>query len=358
MTEPEQRRREAARRLPEHKADCLLVASPANVRYLTGFTGSNALLILGHEESWFFTDPRYAIQAPQQVSAKIKIAKRALIQEAAALIRRKKFKKIGFESIWLHFADYEKLKDELALGYSLKPLSGIVEGLRAVKSAAEIDLIRRSVEANSEAFSRTVKRVRPGVRENDIAAEIEYQMRMLGAEKPAFETIVASGIRTALPHAEPTDHRLTENELLLIDMGACLNGYTSDMTRVAYLGVPPKSIRATYRAVLEAQLAAIDSVRAGIPASRVDRTARDVLKRHELAKEFVHSTGHGLGLEIHEMPRIGRKEKTRLKAGMVITIEPGVYIEGLGGVRIEDTVLVTEHGAEVLTPTPKEFLQL
>ncbi len=227
-----------------------------------------------------------------------------------------------------------------------------------LKSPAEIERIRTSVHANSEAYSRTMKNIRLGLRERDIAAELEFQMRRLGAEKPAFDTIVAAGAHSALPHAHPTAHRLGENELLLIDMGASLEGYSSDMTRVAYAGAPPKRIRDMYRAVLEAQLTAVNAVRAGVAASKVDGTAREVLKKHNLEREFIHSTGHGLGLEIHELPRIGKKDKTKLRAGMVITIEPGVYIDGLGGVRIEDTVLVTENGCEVLTPTAKEFVNL
>lgn len=227
-----------------------------------------------------------------------------------------------------------------------------------VKSPDEIALIRRSVQVNSEAFARTLRRVRVGVREQDIAAELDFQMRMLGAERPAFETIVAAGERSALPHARPSAHQLEENELLLIDMGATLDGYASDMTRVAYAGTPPKKVRDMYRAVLEAQLAAIDAVRPGITAGKVDRVARGVLKLYKLDRQFTHSTGHGLGLEIHEPPRLGRKDKTRLQAGMAITIEPGAYVEGLGGIRIEDTVLVTERGCEVLTPTSKEFVRL
>jgi Xaa-Pro aminopeptidase len=161
-----------------------------------------------------------------------------------------------------------------------------------------------------------------------------------------------------LPHARPTDHRLAENELLLIDMGAFLDGYASDMTRVACFGSPSKRTRDMYRAVIEAQSAAVDAVRPGVTANAVDGVARKVLKAHNLGREFVHSTGHGLGLEIHEMPKVGRKDKTCLRAGMTITIEPGAYVEGLGGIRIEDTVLVTENGCEVLTPTSKEFVRL
>jgi Xaa-Pro aminopeptidase len=358
LTEIEQRRQAIAARLPRLKVDALLVSSPANVRYLSDYTGSNGFILITRDQAHFFTDPRYAIEASQGITCKVHVTKGPLIAGVSALLKRKRLKKIGFESAWLRYEDYAKLKDALPLAVGLHPVGRIVEEQRMVKSAGEIQKIRRSVAANSEAYSRTLKRIRTGVREHEIAAELDYQMRRLGAEKPAFETIVAIGERSALPHAHPSERRLAENELLLIDMGASVDGYSSDMTRVAYTGVPSRRVHELYTAVLQAQLAAIDAVRAGVAASKVDGAARDVLKRHKLDRAFVHSTGHGLGLEIHEPPRIGKNEKTKLQAGMVITIEPGAYIEGLAGVRIEDTVLVTATGCEVLTPTSKELVTI
>ena len=358
MTEIDQRRRALSARLPELKIDALLVSSPANVRYLTGYAGSNGVLLLTKGESHFFTDPRYALEASQQITCKVHIEKKPLLIAAAAIVKRKRLKKIGFESAWLRYEDYIKVKEDLPLGSAMHPIGRIIEEQRMVKSASEMSLIRRSVATNSEAYSKTIRRVHAGAREMDIAAELDYQMRALGAEKAAFDTIVAAGPRSALPHAHPTAHRLGENELLLIDMGASQEGYASDMTRVAHTGTPPKRILRLYKAVLEAQLAALRSIKAGITTGEVDAAARNVLKRHELDRAFVHSTGHGLGLEIHEPPRIARKDKTRLQAGMAITIDPGAYIDGLGGIRIEDTVLVTEHGCEVLTPTPKDLIEL
>jgi Xaa-Pro aminopeptidase len=358
LTEIDQRRRALSARLPELKIDAMLVSSPANVRYLTGYAGSNGILLLTKAGSHFFTDPRYAIEAAQQITCTVHVEKKPLFVAASAVIKRKRLKKIGFEASWLRYEDFIKVKEELPLGSALVPIERIIEEQRMVKSPSELDLIRRSVATNSEAYSKTIRRVHAGAREMDIAAELDYQMRALGAEKSAFETIVAAGPRTALPHAHPTSHRLGENELLLIDMGASQEGYASDMTRVAHTGTPPKRILRLYKAVLEAQLAALRSIKAGVTTGEVDAAARNVLKRHELDQAFVHSTGHGLGLEIHEPPRIARKDKTKLQAGMAITIEPGAYIDGLGGIRIEDTVLVTEHGCEILTPTPKDFIEL
>ena len=204
MTETDQRRRTLSARLAELKIDCLLVSSPANVRYLTGYAGSNGLLLLTKSESHFFTDPRYAISASREITCKVHIEKKALTLAATAVVKRKRLKKIGFESVWLRFEDYLKIKDDLALGAALHPVGRVIEEQRMVKSASEIDLIRRSVITNSEAYSKTIRRVHAGARESDIAAELDYQMRALGAEKAAFETIVASGPRTALPHAQPT----------------------------------------------------------------------------------------------------------------------------------------------------------
>jgi Xaa-Pro aminopeptidase len=234
-------------------------------------------------------------------------------------------------------------------------LSGWIEQMRTIKSPVELERIRRSVDTNSRAFEETVKRVRPGMKEQDLAAELEYAMRRHGAEKPSFETIVAGGVRAALPHAQPTAAPLNPGSLVVIDMGAFQDGYASDMTRMLFLGTPSPKVKRTYKAVLEAQLAAIDAVRAGVSTAHVDRQARRVLKGYGLDKAFVHSTGHGLGLEIHEPPRIGKRDKGRLAAGMAVTIEPGVYLEGFGGIRIEDTVEVTGTGCRILTPTSKEL---
>ena len=356
--EIDQRRRDIAARLPELKADALLVSAPANVRYLSDYTGSNGLILVLPSETHFFTDPRYEISARQNIAGHVHIVKGPLIAGVIQVIKRKRLKKIGFESGWTQFDAYQRLKEGLPLGVSLVPVGRIIEERRMLKSPAEIDTIRRSVNLNSQAFARVLKRIRPGVRELDVAAEIEFQMKMLGAEKPSFDTIIAAGPHSALPHSHPTAHPIRNNELLLIDMGASLEGYASDMTRVIHLGPPPKKIREMYRAVLEAQLAGIDAAREGTTAGKVDAATRNVLKKHKLDKAFVHSTGHGLGLEIHEPPRLGKKDKTRLQAGMAITIEPGVYIEGLAGIRIEDTVLVTKTGCEVLTPTSKDFVHL
>jgi Xaa-Pro aminopeptidase len=345
-------------RWDELKFDALLISWLPNVRYVSGFTGSNGMVLLTPDAMTLFTDPRYAIQAAQESRARVVIAKGPLVKAAAQAIGRKRVKRVGFEKSHLTYESWQSLKELLPLGATLKPAGALLEQRRMIKSAGEIERIRKSVQTNSAAYAAAINKVRPGLSEEMLAAEIEYQMRRRGAEKPAFETIVASGARTALPHAQPTAQRFGDHDLVLIDMGATQEGYASDMTRMVFLGKPGAEARKMYDAVLEAQLAAIDAVRDGVAADRVDAAARRVLKAKGLEKAFVHSTGHGLGLEIHEPPRLGKKDKTRLQSGMVITIEPGVYLEGVGGVRIEDTVLVTEKGCEILTPTTKELTVL
>jgi Xaa-Pro aminopeptidase len=354
-TEFADRRRRLSSELAARKLDALVVSAAPNVHYLSGFTGSNGLLLAWNGGAVLFTDPRYAIQAEQETGCRVQVVRGHLYPTLLKAAARRKFLRLGFEKNRLSYEAYERLQQDLSLGASLEPLAGVVEKLRMVKSPAEIALIRRSVETNSRAFEQTIRRARPGMRESDLAAEIEHQMRRLGAQRPAFDTIVATGARTALPHARPGADRLRNNQLLLVDVGASQDGYSSDMTRVAFLGRPGLKVRRLFDAVLEAQSAAIDAVRPGVAAERVDRAARSALRARKLDHYFVHSTGHGLGLEIHEPPRVGKREKIRLAAGMVITIEPGVYVEGFGGIRIEDTVVVTEHGCEVLTPTAREL---
>ncbi len=355
MTEFEARRQAVADGLSKRKLEAMLIAGGPNLRYLSGFTGDNANLLLLEDRAILFTDPRFEIQAAQEASCRIRISKGPLALDVVAAIKRLGLTAIGYEPGRMTCEAFEALRSRLPMKASFQPAPGWIEQLRMVKSPAELDLIRRSVETNSRAFEYAAARVRAGMRESDLAAELEYRMRRFGAEKPSFETIVAGGARSALPHAQPTAARLGAGQLVVVDMGAQQDGYASDMTRMLHVGAPSAKVKRMYRAVLEAQLAAVDAVRAGVATARVDRAARQVLKGYGLDRAFVHSTGHGLGLEIHEPPRIGRLDKSRLAAGMAITIEPGAYLEGFGGIRIEDTVVVTETGCEILTPTSKEL---
>ncbi len=357
QTDYQQRRRLLVASFPALHMDAFLVTSLPNVRYLSGFTGSNGALLLTKDAAYLFTDPRYQTQAPQESDCAVRIAKGQLLKAVATLVKQRRLKAVGFEQTRISLGDFEQVQ-ELLKSVRLEPIGPEIEEIRRVKSADEIGTIRTSVQLNSAALEAALRQFKGGMTEVDLAAEIEYRMRRLGADGTAFETIVASGARTALPHAHPSDLAIGVNQLLLIDMGARVAGYCSDMTRSYAVGkVSPKAKR-MYRAVLESQLAALDAVKPGVTCAAVDGAARGVLSGYGLEQAFIHSTGHGLGLEIHEGPRVGRKDRTRLEAGMVITIEPGVYIEGVGGVRIEDTVLVTESGCEILTPTSKELTVL
>jgi Xaa-Pro aminopeptidase len=341
----------------EAKAEAFLTSALPNVRYLTGFTGSNGAVLITPLRAILFTDPRYTTQSAQEADCQIRIAKGPLAKTVASVVNRLKLRSLAFEFNRLSFEEHQNL-EELLKGVQLKPMKGLVEALRMVKSADEIATIRASVNLNSAALEQALRHFKPSMSELDLAAEIDYRMRLLGADSNAFDTIVASGKRSALPHAHPTAHPIESGELLLIDMGSTVAGYTSDMTRTFAVGRAGTKIRRIYKAVLDSQLAALALLKPGVTCAKVDRVVRDVLRGYGFDKLFMHSTGHGLGLEIHERPRIGRKESVKLEAGMAVTIEPGVYDEETGGVRIEDTVVITERGCEVLTPTKKDLVVL
>ncbi len=338
--------------------DALLISALPNIHYLCGFTGSNGLLLLSEKNCTLITDPRYTLQASQEADCEVRIAQGPLTRALAGVLKRRRWNRLAFERNRISFETYDALRGALAPKSALIPVSQAVEDVRLVKDETELEKIRSSVQTNSRAFRRALKGFRGGMRESELAAEIDHQQRRAGASGPAFSTIVASGARSALPHAHPTREKIPDKGILLIDMGCFEDCYASDMTRTLHVGKAPKRLKSLYSAVLEAQMAAIEAVRPGVTAAQVDAAARRVLTKAGYGAQFLHSTGHGLGLEIHEDPRIGKNSKTILKAGFAITIEPGAYLEGFGGVRIEDTVLVTASGCEVLTPTPKELEEL
>ncbi|MEJ2007416.1 MAG: Xaa-Pro peptidase family protein [Acidobacteriota bacterium] len=351
----EARRERLRSQFKQEKIAALLVTSLPNIFYLTGFRGSAGAALIGPSESLLWVDPRYTLQATEQAErVEVVEVKGALLKEAARWIRRQRVGPVGYDDAVLTCREYTTL--EQAGGPKLRwiPASGMVEELRVVKDADEVDRIRKAGELTAKVFEEVRPEIRPGARETDLAAEIEYRMKRKGADGAAFETIVASGERSAWPHALPSSKLLKENELVIIDLGAILSGYAADMTRTVYLGTPGRRVRTLYNRVLEAQELAIEVACKGRRTCDVDATARKVLERRKLDRYFTHSTGHGVGLEIHENPRVGRGDKSRLQEGCVITVEPGVYLKGLGGVRIEDTVLVTSGGPEILTPASKD----
>jgi len=341
-------------------ADAFCVTHLPNIRYLCGFTGSAGLLLVESFGSTLYTDSRYKFQAREEASdARVVIAAHGLARALGERLRGRRGRlRVAYSPSHLTVAQKSAL--EAAAGPRVRWVNGgdAIERLRAVKDASELATMREAAMLISEVMNNVIPSIQPGLTELDIAAEIEYGIKHRGASGPSFETIVASGARSAWAHARPSSKPLRKNELVVLDQGAILRDYCSDMTRTVFLGRSPARIRRMYRAVLEAQEAAKRAIRPGVTAGAVDAAARRVLKGFGFAQYFTHSTGHGLGLEVHEMPRLGKGEQTELQEGMVVTVEPGVYMEGLGGIRIEDDVVVTSNGAEDLTTAPREFLEL
>ncbi|MGH9433588.1 MAG: M24 family metallopeptidase [Terriglobia bacterium] len=353
---PFRARQRALRELLEaQRIPVLVVTKPVNIYYLTGFRGSAGAAVLGRDHNLLLVDPRYTLQAQNQArGVEVAETKDSMLKAVAKRASGDRLRRAGFEDTHLTFSDFEFLRHEARDGLRWVPAGGLVENLRAVKDEAEIEQIRQSCRLTSEVFEAILKLVKPGVRESDLAAEIEHRMKKQGAEGSAFETIVASGPRAALPHGRASEKRLQSGELVIFDLGAILGGYASDMTRTVYLGTPPRRVKALYRAVLQSQQQAAAVVGDGISARAVDAKARQVLQPYGLAKHFTHSTGHGVGLEIHEQPRIARTEKSRLRRSQVVTVEPGIYLEGFGGIRIEDTIAIGNDGPEALTVASKD----
>jgi Xaa-Pro aminopeptidase len=353
-----QRRLQAA--LAENNLDFLLVTHLPNVRYLCGFTGSAAALLIGEGNSIFFTDGRYLAQARAEVSAaRIIIAPKSPAVAAAEFLaasRVRASRRLGVESQSVTIAIRDQLRSILKGNWKLVGAPPLVERARMIKDKEEIRLIRAAIDLGASLFQVALQKIRPGVKEVEVAAAMEYQARKSGAEGMSFSTIIAAGKRSAVVHGRASDARVPRRGFVVCDFGVILSGYCSDRTRTVHVGRPDSGVRRMYEAVLEAQQSAIAQVRGGATAASIDETARKILRKNGLAEYFTHSTGHGLGLEIHESPRLAAKQSQLLEPGMVITIEPGAYIPGKQGVRIEDVVVVTSTGCEVLAPADKKLI--
>jgi Xaa-Pro aminopeptidase len=353
------RRREVVAELRRRKLDGLLVTHPANWYYLSGFSGESGVLVVTTDGTTLLTDGRFAGQAKQETKGiRVELQAGPLYSVAGEWLKEHRVHRVGYDPIQWTVAQRKALKK--ASGRKCRDIetTGVVEHLRSKKDAQELSVMRKAAILACEVLESVLELVRPGVRESEIGAELEYRMRKRGATGMSFESIVASGARAALPHARATTKLLKKNELVVLDMGAILGHYCSDVTRTVYVGRAPQRIRNWYQAVQHAQAAAIATVQAGATCGDVDAAAREVLAKHGLDSYFVHSTGHGLGLEVHEEPRIARGQSIRLETGNVITIEPGVYVEGVGGIRIEDDVAVGLHGNEVLTRVTRDLIEL
>lgn len=357
------RRRRAIEAAAASGLDSLLVTHAPDVRYLTGFTGSNGAVALAGKRAVLFTDGRYTTQAGQEAPGmRVVIGKGAAGIAAADWLGKQTAQRCGFDATQTTVAELTRMRKAIpgALRRSFfAEANGLVARIREGKDADEIRRMRRAARVGCSLFDVALKSIKPGTPEIEVAAQMELAARRAGADGMSFETIVASGKRSALPHGRATTAKLPTRGFCTLDFGVLLDGYCSDMTRTVYLGKPTPKGWDVYHRVLEAQIAAVESVKAGVTCGEVDEAARSLLKKAKLDRYFTHSTGHGVGLEIHEGPRIASKQEQVLEAGMIITIEPGVYIPGEFGVRIEDMVLVTPRGGEVLTAaSPKDLLTL
>jgi Xaa-Pro aminopeptidase len=368
------------RHIEKNSLDCLIVTHLPNIRYLCGFTGSAGVLLISEGDCLLFTDGRYRTQAREETrEIRIEIGTKPPVMSAAEWLldrgaRKKTWSRastgsvVGIEGESMTAGMRERLAQAVKAGLKgrsqggsqgkirLKVAPPMIEQARMIKDAEELAAIGRATELGASLFRVAREKIRPGVREVEVAAAMEYAARSDGAEAMSFGTIVAAGERSAIVHGRASAARVPRRGFVVCDFGVILAGYCSDRTRTVHVGSPSAEERDWYAAVLEAQLAGIGAVRAGVSAAEVDDASRKVLKKRRLDRYFTHSTGHGLGLEIHEAPRLAAGQEVKLEPGMVVTIEPGIYVPGKFGVRIEDVVVVTRTGCEVLTGTEKQLV--
>lgn len=343
--------------LSARNLDALLVTDIGNVFYLSGFTGSTAALVVTMDKAHLLVDPRYSIQARQECPASCvrDYFGKPTIQAAADAILDIGPKSIGYEADQLNVQSFRVLSSRLRSSVSLRSTKGMVRVLRQVKDAHEIDLVRRAAEITDKALSAVLADFKPGISERQLALKLDSTMRSLGADKEAFATIAASGPNSACPHAHPTDRIIQEGDFVTMDFGARCDYYNADITRTICVGTPDAKRIEVYNIVRDAQVKAVQAIAPGAVCRDVDAVARNLIAKAGYSKEFGHGLGHSFGIEVHEEPRFSPTCDTVLQPGMLMTVEPGIYLEGWGGVRIEDDILVTETGCEIITRSPKEL---
>lgn len=337
--------------------DALLVTSPYNRRYLTNFTGSAGIALITQSKAFFITDFRYTEQAAKQVEGyEIIQYSRGMITEVADQVKALGIKKIGLEQDHLSYSTWKDY--EGAIAAELVPISNLVEKMRLIKTPEEVAIIKEAADIADLAFKHILDYIKPGLTELEVANELEFFMRKCGATSSSFDTIVASGWRSALPHGVASDKVIEKGDFVTLDYGALHNGYVSDITRTIAVGKPSEQLKEIYDITLEAQLRAMEQIKPGITGIEADAFARDYITAKGYGDYFGHSLGHGIGLEVHEGPGLSIRSEQKLEPGMVVTVEPGIYIPKLGGVRIEDDVLITETGNEALTHSTKDLIIL
>lgn len=337
--------------------DALLITSSYNLRYASGFTGSAGLSVVTKDKAYFITDFRYTEQAAEQAVG-FEVIKHAgnPYDDVEKIIQDEKLANIGFEKDFVTFASYEMIEKKLTA--ELKPVSGLVEALREIKEDAEVEIIQEAIKITEYAYEEILKFIKPGVAEIEVANKLDFLMREKGATSVSFDTIVASGKRSAMPHGVASEKEIEQGDMITIDFGCYYKGYVSDMTRTFSLGDPGEELKKIHQIVLNANLKVTEAAKPGITAKELDAIARDYITEQGYGEAFGHSTGHGIGLEVHEGPGIHFRNEKPLVEGNVITNEPGIYIPGLGGVRIEDDLLITKDGHRNLMSVTKELIQL
>lgn len=347
-------------KLKEKDLDAAIIIGRPNTLYLSGFTGTTSYLLIGMDKAWLVVDFRYTIQAREQAFEGIEVIEHADSFHATLdeLMAENKLLRIGFEGHMLTFTEYERLTLKLTVPKDYVNLGGIVDQLRMVKDADEIERINEAVLLGDKVFDHILKFIKPGLKETEVSAEMEYIMKKLGAKGPSFETIVASGHRSAMCHGTASDNTLKLGDALVLDFGVIYQNYCSDMTRTLFIGEPKNELIKIYEIVKKAQQTALDSLVSGMKAFDADKIARDIITEAGYGKAFGHSLGHGVGVEIHEDPRLSTKSEDILTDGMVFTIEPGIYVEGLGGVRIEDMVVLVDGKPRNFTTSTKNMIVL
>ena len=343
-------------KLSQYELENLLVTDILNVRYLSGFTGSYAALLVTEEDVFLLTDFRYVEQVKQECpGVTLEIVERSWLPGVHQLAERMHIRSIGFEANALDYADWQTLSGSLPFTQLVPVSENPISELRMVKDAGELESIREAVRIADRTYEHVSGIIRPGISERDIAIAIECFMRKSGAEKEGFGTIVAAGARSALPHGKPTDARIREGEIVLMDFGCVWNGYHSDITRTNVIGLPDARQEEIYGIVLEAQSKAMQAIRPGILGRDIHAVAADYIASKGYGERFGHGLGHGLGLDIHDAKILSSQSNIALERNMVVTVEPGIYIPGWGGIRIEDDIVVTETGAEILTKSPRSL---
>ncbi|WP_059052356.1 M24 family metallopeptidase [Paenibacillus senegalimassiliensis] len=338
--------------------EAVLITGEVNRRYVTGFTGSSGYVLVTLQDAWLLTDFRYLIQAADQAQGFQIVDHGASVTGALhSLLSGANIKRLGFEEELMSFATYRSYERELK-PVELVPVSGLVEELRMFKDSGELKLMKEAADLADQTFMHMLDVLKPGISEWDAALELEIFMRKNGATGPSFETIMASGERSALPHGRASERIMQSGDLVTMDFGALMNDYCSDITRTVAIGTPSEKLREIYDITLEAQLRAVEGIRPGMTGREADALARDVIANYGYGEYFGHSTGHGLGMEVHEAPRLSKASDTVLQPGMVVTVEPGIYLPGIGGVRIEDDIVITETGNRRLTESTKDFIAL